>query len=232
MITNPIDFQQYRNIPHFDNGECFLNADIIHQIFPGLTTAKSQTISDALNPACVKYGLNKPGLFHEFIATCGEESNNFTVFEENLFYTNAARLITVFSKKRFPTLNFASGYLRNPQKLANYVYANRNGNGDVASEDGWKYRGGGPIQCTGKDMYSAYAKYINQPLADITEKIRTDLDTGIDCACWIFVVVKQLLDEAANDQFELITRKINGDLTNFADRKIILARAKKALPIS
>lgn len=93
-----------------------------------------------------------------FWAQVGHESGNFRFYEENLNYSESA-LMSVFGKY-FPTKELAKQYARQPQKIANRVYANRMGNGDEASGDGWKHRGRGAIQLTGKNNYEAFANYI------------------------------------------------------------------------
>lgn len=89
-----------------------------------------------------------------FIAQCLLESGMLVRLEENLFYTTPERLLKVWPS-RFTNVEQAKLYTRNPQALANYVYANRNGNGDEASGDGWRFRGRGLFQLTGRDNYRA-----------------------------------------------------------------------------
>lgn len=92
-----------------------------------------------------------------FCAQLGHESGGFRVFKENLNYQSTA-LLRVFP--RYFTTNTAAAYHRKPEQIANVVYANRMGNGDVSSGDGWKYSGTGPIQITGKHNYRACSKYL------------------------------------------------------------------------
>lgn len=224
-----IDYKNHQVIPALNNGDDFISPQQVKIIFPVLKDEKCMMLSIAFNDSCKKYGLNKPGIFHEYVATCGEESECFTKFDENLNYS-AARLMQVWPT-RFKTLEFASKYAKNPQKLANYVYANRNGNGPESSGDGWKNRGGGAIMITGEAMWERYAKYINMPVDRCRDVVRNNLTYAIDSSCWVFAVEKKLIDEAENDDLESITRQVNGALTNFANRKAILLRAKKALPI-
>lgn len=101
--------------------------------------------------------LNNEELAH-FLAQCAHESGNFTVLEENLNYS-AARLRAIFPKYFDYLSSFQ--FEHEPEKIANRVYANRMGNGDEKSGDGWKYRGRGLIQLTGKNNYKAFAKYID-----------------------------------------------------------------------
>lgn len=93
-----------------------------------------------------------------FLSQTDHETGGFNYSTENLNYS-ATRLMQVF-KKYFPTDNLARQYANNPEKIANRVYANRMGNGNEASGDGWKYRGRGSIQLTGKDNYTDFSKWI------------------------------------------------------------------------
>lgn len=100
-----------------------------------------------------EYGIDQPQRQAMFLAQCGYESESFNVLRENLAYRTVAKLRAVFPRE-FPTDDSALKYVMNPQGLANFLYANKNGNGDVASNDGFRYRGGGLIQLTGRDRKS------------------------------------------------------------------------------
>lgn len=93
-----------------------------------------------------------------FFAQCSHESGEFKVFEENLNYSSEGLMKTF--KKYFPTKALADQYARKPEKIANRVYSSRMGNGDEATGDGWKFRGRGPIQLTGKSNYTEFAKHV------------------------------------------------------------------------
>jgi putative chitinase len=99
------------------------------------------------------------------------ESANFTTFRENLYYSRVDTLVKTFPKY-FPTRN-PSEYIKNPMKLGNYIYANRNGNGDEQSGDGYNYRGFGGIQLTGRANILGYLKYINLPANTDLSKLET-----------------------------------------------------------
>lgn len=123
-----------------------------------------------------------------FLAQLGVESNRFTRFEENLNYTTVARLRAVYPSK-FPIIMLDSAvkeYLRDPEKLANYVYADRYGN--TAAGDGWKYRGRGPIQLTWKDNYAAAGKALGLDLVANPDLVssRTDPLVGFRVAGWFW----------------------------------------------
>lgn len=107
---------------------------------------------EPLNETLQRFALDTPVRIAAFIGQCSHESANFKTLQENLNYS-AQALMRVWPT-RFPTLEAAQPYHRNPEKIANRVYANRMGNGDEASGDGWLYRGRGVIQLTGKDNYT------------------------------------------------------------------------------
>lgn len=106
---------------------------------------------DALNGAFDQFNINTPQRQASFIGQCGHECNNFKVLEENLNY-KAEALMRLW-RGRFPTIEAANQYAKNPQKIANKVYASRMGNRDEASGDGYRFRGRGCIQLTGHANY-------------------------------------------------------------------------------
>ncbi len=146
-----------------------------------------------------------------FFAQCSHESGNFTVYVENLNYS-ADGLLRVFPKY-FPTLPLAKAYARQPEKIANKVYGGRMGNGPEASGDGWKYRGRGAIQLTGKNNYAAFGK-ANDP-----DSVATTY--SFDAAKWFFDANKiwAIADKGISDAvITQVTRKINGGTNGLADR--------------
>lgn len=118
-----------------------------------------------------------------FFGQCAHESGNFKAFSENLNYSDKG-LNGIF-KKYFPTIASTAGYARKPEKIANKVYANRMGNGPESSGDGWKYRGRGPIQLTGKDNYTAFAADIGRPDV-LTNPDIVAGELAFESALWFF----------------------------------------------
>jgi putative chitinase len=160
-----------------------------------------------------------------FFAQTAHESGNFKAFSENLNYS-AKGLRGIFGKY-FPTDALARAYERQPQKIANRVYANRMGNGPESSGDGWKFRGRGPLQLTGKDNYRAFGKYIGreQEVLDNPDLVATEL--GFESALWFFDANKlwSICDQGINDAAILtLTKRINGGTHGLEDRK---AKTKK-----
>lgn len=164
---------------------------------------------------------------HEFIAQAAHESAEFTHKDENLNYS-AERLVQVWPS-RFPTIAAAKPYARDSQKLANKVYADRMGNGNEASGDGFMFRGGGFIHISGRDIYTKFAKYREVDVLTVPRLVRTEDRWALDSALWLFCVEKRLLDEAERDEFVTITRDINGGLIGLEDRKKYYERAKLVL---
>lgn len=151
------------------------------------------------------------------IAQCAHESNGFTVFEENLNYS-AKRLLEVFPK-HFSIIEYAERFERNPEKIANKVYANRMGNGSFESGDGWKYRGRGAIQLTGKNNYEDFSNYIKDSQV-LTSPDLVFNDYLIDSAHYFFEVnnIYDLCEDLSVKTIKLITQKVNGGQNGLSDR--------------
>ncbi len=164
-----------------------------------------------LNP---RWEINSPARVAAFIGQLAHESGQFHRLTESLSYT-AKRLLEVWPR-RFPTLDSAQPYAHNPVKLANLVYADRLGNGNEASGDGYRFRGRGPIQLTGKANYGAASKAIGvdliaDPGAVLTPRV------GLDAAGW-FWKSKKLNELADVRDYEGMTKRINGGLLGLSAR--------------
>ena len=162
-----------------------------------------------------------PNRAAHFFAQTAHESGNFKAFSENLNYS-AKGLRSIFGKY-FPTDALARAYERKPEKIANRVYANRMGNGDEASGEGWLYKGRGPLQLTGKNNYRAFGKYIGreQEILDNPDIVANEL--GFESALWFFDANKLwgICDQGVNDATILaLTKRINGGTHGLDDRKL------------
>lgn len=175
-----------------------------------------------------KQEINTPLRESAFIAQVAHESSELTHIEENLNYS-AERLMAVFPKK-FPTIEFAQQYNRQPEKIGNYIYANRMENGDEASGDGYKYHGRCPIQLTGRRNYRIYGELIGKLLIDKPELL-LEPETGsqVTCLFWNQNGLNPLAD--AGD-FQTITKRINGGLIGYSERLAYYEKAKKVLGIA
>ena len=151
-----------------------------------------------------------------FLAQCGHESGGFTAFSENLNYS-AKGLRTVFPKY-FPDDSVANAYERNPEKIANKVYANRMGNGPESSGDGWKYRGRGMIMTTGKDNYTEFSKYSGLDAVNNPDSLSSYMSVAIKSAIW-FWNKNKLNSYCDKNDFIGLTKKINGGLNGLEDRQ-------------
>jgi putative chitinase len=155
-----------------------------------------------------------------FFAQTAHESGGFKAFSENLNYS-AKGLRGIF-RKYFPTDALAAAYQRQPMKIANRVYANRMGNGPESSGDGWKYRGRGALQLTGKDNYQAFANYIGRPeVMDNPDLVAGEL--CFESALWFFDKNKLwgICDQGTGDNAILaLTKRINGGTHGLDDRKL------------
>jgi putative chitinase len=153
-----------------------------------------------------------------FFAQTAHETGGFKAFSENLNYS-AQGLQGTFGKY-FPG-NLEESYARNPEKIANRVYADRMGNGNEASGDGWKYRGRGALQLTGKSNYKAFADYLKKPeIMDNPDLVATTY--SFESALFFFDKNKlwSICDQGINDAAILaLTKRINGGTHGLEDRK-------------
>ena len=164
-----------------------------------------------------KFGINTPLRLAHFLAQCGHESGGFRLTQENLNYS--AKGLNGIFKKYFPTEAAAAPYNRNPQKIANKVYSNRMGNGTEASGDGYKFRGRGYIQLTGKDNYTAFGKSIGVDMTANPDLVASQY--ALLSAAWFFTKngLHKMADEGAGDVVVTkITKRVNGGTIGLPDR--------------
>ena len=152
-----------------------------------------------------------------FLAQCGHESAGFKAVQENLNY-GAKGLLGIF-KKYFPTEAKALQYERKPEKIANLVYGSRMGNGDEASGDGYKFRGRGYIQLTGKSNYAAFGKAINEDITTNPDLVATKYPLLSAAWFWSSNGLNTLADKGADDaSVTAITKRVNGGTIGLPDR--------------
>jgi len=171
-----------------------------------------------------KYSIDNVNRQAAFVGQCMHESANFKVLQENLNYS-ANGLKSVWGS-RFPTDEIANKYARNPDMIANKVYANRMGNGDEESGEGWKYRGRGLIQCTGKDLYKTLSDALNIDLISDPDMLQ-EMPFAAMSAGW-FWNKKSLNDLADKKDYKEMTRRVNGGFNGLDDR---IAKINKALEV-
>jgi len=164
-----------------------------------------------------KFQINTPLRLAHFLAQCGHESGGFRVTQENLNYS-AKGLMGIF-KKYFPTEAIANAYQRNPQKIANKVYANRMSNGDEASGDGFKFRGRGYIQLTGRANYTSFGKSIGEDIASNPDVVSGKYALLSAAWFWSNNGLNKLADGGATDAVvTTITKRVNGGTIGLPDR--------------
>jgi putative chitinase len=186
---------------------------------------KTTQIVNSLNETFDKYHINNILRVCHFLAQILHESGAFKYTSENLNYS-AQGLMKTFPKY-FPTLEIANQYAKNPQKIANKVYANRMGNGDENSGDGWKYRGRGNIQTTGKSNYQLLTESFKIDFVNHPEYLEQQLYSTIS-AGW-FWNSRSLNQYADQDNILTITKKINGGTNGLEDRKLWLIKCKNII---
>ncbi len=163
-----------------------------------------------------KFGIDTPIKLAHFLSQCGHESGGFKITQENLNYS-AKGLMGIF-KKYFPNEATANSYARNPEKIANKVYGGRMGNGPESSGEGYKFRGRGFIQLTGKDNYTAFGKSINEDIASKPELVASQY--SLLSAAWFFSknCLKKCVDNS-DTSVTNVTKCVNGGTIGIEDRK-------------
>ena len=169
---------------------------------------------DALNETFARFDISTPIRQASFIGQCGHECGSFKVLEENLNYR--AETLMKLWPKRFPTLEIANQYAKNPKKIANMVYANRMGNRDEASGDGYRFRGRGCIQLTGHANYFHAGKACDEDFVMNPDLVATPKYAAMT-AGWFWSTHK-LNQYADGSDFLMMTKRINGGTIGLQDR--------------
>ncbi len=169
---------------------------------------------EPLNETFKRFNINTPLRQAAFIGQCGHECANFKILEENLNY-RAETLIRIWPK-RFPSLEFAKQYEKNPKKIANSVYANRMGNRDEASGDGYRFRGRGCLQTTGSANYFHAGKALGVDLIMEPDLLSTPKYAAL--AAGYFWDTHKLNQFADSRDYTTMTKKINGGTIGLQDR--------------
>lgn len=160
----------------------------------------------------IKYKINTPLRLAHFLSQCHHESSGFKVVEENLNYSEQGLLKTF---KKYFTPEQTKEYAHNKVKIASRVYANRMGNGDEASQEGWLYRGRGYIQLTGKDNYAAFNDQVPEDILKNPDLVATQYPMLSAAWFWDHNNINDLCD---NGNVIDVTKKVNGGLNGVDDR--------------
>ena len=185
----------------------------------GIGPTQARLFAAPLAEACTRFGIDTPQRQAAFVAQCAHESRLFTALEEGLFYRTPERICAIF-RSTVPDVGAAQPLACNPKLLACHVYANRNGNGDAASGDGWRYRGRGLIQLTGRANYSRAGQVLGRPYVDQPDLVQEPLDACLTAGWfWNAGKLNSLADAARIDD---ITRAVNGPaMAGAAERRAL-----------
>ena len=176
-------------------------------IAAGVPPTQARQYVDPLAAACARFGINTPARIAGFLAQCRVESADFTRLEENLFYTTPERIRQVFPS-RVASMADAARLVRNPKALANCVYAGKIGNGNEASGDGFRFRGRGLKQLTGRANYADAAAGLGRPYLDQPDLVALPDDACLTAAWFWHNAKANIL--ADSSQWDAITRAVNG----------------------
>ncbi|WP_064435611.1 glycoside hydrolase family 19 protein [Pseudoalteromonas neustonica] len=198
------------------------------QIMPDAKAEHIALFIPALQSQVTKFDINSALRLAHFIAQVAHESGCFRYRVENLNYS--ARALRAVFGKYFTSDEMALQYARKQEAIANIVYANKMGNGDERSGDGWHYKGRGLIHLTGKDSYAGCADYLDIDIVSEPEQLQRDPQIMVGSACYLWQVLK-LNELADKDDLNSITCKINGGYHGLESRGDFLERAKQCFEI-
>lgn len=207
-----------------------LTSEILRKIYP--LSKNINRYLGALNMSMQKCGIDTVDRARAFLAQVGHESSQLNTIEENLNYS-AQGLRKIFPKY-FPTQKEALAFARNPERIANRVYADRMGNGSEESGDGWTFRGRGLIQITGRDNYASMSSLMGKDLTIWPDALLLPLDACRSAALWwkangLNALADKLSESGERKTFEAITKRVNGGLNGIDDRWEIYQKAKAAI---
>jgi putative chitinase len=180
---------------------------------PAIKPLLPESIFNRLPEVIKRYEINTPKRLAHFISQCGHESGGFKVFSENLNYS-AEGLLKTFPK--YFNAETAAAYARKPERIANRVYANRMSNGNEESGDGWRFRGRGCIQLTGRANYTAYDQAVPENVLENVDLVAGAM--ALDSAGW-FWKTNGLNKIADAGDVTAVTKRVNGGTHGLADRQ-------------
>ena len=190
------------------------NADQVRELLSG--NSETDEWFEAMEEILPFYDINTVERVAGFIAQCAHESNNFRVLQENLNYSSKA-LDAIFGKYFVRAGRNAKEYHRQPEKIANVIYASRMDNGDTASGDGWRFRGRGVIQLTGRHNYTKFGNSLSISAEQAIKYVKTKKG-ALESACW-FWDTNKINRYADKQDITGMTKRINGGTIGLADRK-------------
>lgn len=207
-----------------------LTREVLERVLP--LSRNVDRYCGALAASMEACGITTPERARAFLAQVGHESAQLNRIEENLNYS-AEGLVRTFPRI-FRDVQAASPYARHPERIANRVYAGRLGNGDEMSGDGWKFRGRGLIQITGRDNYAHMSSLMGKDLTVWPDALLMPMDACLSAARWwraqgLNGLADGLSGKDEEEVFRAITRKVNGGLNGLEDRFDIYRRAKEVI---
>lgn len=186
----------------------------------GVQPTQARAFADPLRAACALFAIDTPRRIGAFLGQALVESTGLTRLEENCYWTTPERIHRFFPS-RVPSVAAAIPLARNPARLASVVYANKNGNGDAASGDGWAYRGRGLFQLTGRGNYERAAAQLLRPYVEAPELVALPSDACLTAAWyWSSIGGNRLADDW---KIAALTRAVNGPASDQAARRIDLS---------
>lgn len=205
-----------------------ITAEQLKEVCPNAKQEIIEAIANNLDLLSEYYEINTPIRLAHFLAQCAHESGGFRLMKENLNYS-ADGLNKIFPKYFKNAGRDANVYARNPEKIANVVYASRMGNGPPESGDGWKFCGRGLIQLTGRNNYESFAETLEMSLDEAVDYLET-AGGALESAAWFWA--NNGLNEIADaDDIVRATKKVNGGTIGLEDRKEHLEEFKEIMGI-
>ncbi len=192
-------------------------------IAAGLKPTQARTFAGPLAAACEHFVLRRPPHWAALVGQCRVESENFTDLEEDLYYRDPKRVADIFTS-RVRSAADAVPLLKNPRALANRVYAKRIGNGDEASGDGWRYRGRGLIQLTGRENYAAFELSTGLDVIANPDQLAEPVGACMSAA-WFLLRALPAMD-ACN--WDAVTKAVNPRMLESARRRQYSQQALEA----
>jgi putative chitinase len=198
--------------------------DLFERLYPRADGAHQDWLAKRSDDLFARFAVKPGNRLNFLLAQVGHESGGLTITEENLNY-RAERLVEVWPS-RFASVAEAAPYAGNPQKLGNHVYGGRMGNGPPASGDGFRFRGRGYIQITGRDAYRAIGALVGLDL-EARPELAAEPEHALlaTCGFWRWKGLNEICDSG---DYAAVTRRINGGLNGFADRKMWLDKVLRA----
>lgn len=202
--------------------------DVARLIACGVGPTQAKVFAPLLAEVCERFDIRKGALQAAFVAQAMHESTRFTRLEESTYYSTPENIHRAFLRLRnVPLASLAAGYIKKPQALANLAYANVNGNADEASGDGWRYRGRGLFQLTGRANYMAAGAALGRPYKEQPELAAQPLDAAMT-AGWYWAA-SRLNTVMERGGIDVVSKRINGGENGLKERRELYRQCLEAL---